>query len=213
MDSEFVRMPFGLCNAPAAMQRALDILLAQIKWEACLVYLDDVITYGAIFRLMLQRLRMIFTLFRSANLQLKPSKCFFRYDKVAYLGHLVSGNGVEVDKEKIRAVKEFPRPTTRMQLRSFLDLASYYRRFIEGFTKIAGPLHKLTGETVAFVWDERCEMAFERLKTLLMEAPVLTTFDLTQTLSLHTDASGLGLGAVLYQGVKKDECWCTLSDV
>ena len=105
---EFVRMPFGLCNALATMQRALDILLAQIKWEACLVYLDDVITYGAIFKLMLQQLRMIFTLFRSANLRLKPSKCFFGYDKVAYLGHLVSGNGVEVDPEKIRAMKEFP---------------------------------------------------------------------------------------------------------
>ena len=129
--------------------RALDILLEQIKWEACLVYLDDVITYGAIFRLMLQRLRLIFTLFRSANLRLKPSKCFFGYDKVAYLGHLVSGDGMEVDPEKIRAVREFPRPTTRMQLRSFLGLASYYR-FIEGFAKIAGPLHKLTGETVAF---------------------------------------------------------------
>ena len=76
-----------------------------------------------------------------------------------------------------------------MQLRSFLGLASYYRRFIEGFAKIAGPLHKLTGETVAFKWDERCEMAFERLKVLLTEAPVLTTFDPTQTLSLHTDAS------------------------
>ena len=105
---EFVRMPFGLCNTPATMQRALDILLAQIKWEACLVYLDDVITYGAIFRLMLKWLRMIFTLCRSANLRLKPSKCFFGYDKIAYLGHLVSGNGVEVDPEKIRAMKEFP---------------------------------------------------------------------------------------------------------
>ena len=108
--------------------RALDILLVQIKWEAYLVYLDDIIMYGVIFRLMLQRLRMIFTLFRSANLRLKPSKCFFGYDKVAHLGHLVLGNGVEVDPEKIRAVKEFPRPTTRTQLRSFLGLASYYRR-------------------------------------------------------------------------------------
>ena len=98
-------MPFGLCNAPAKMQRALDILLAQIKWEACLVYLDHVITYGVILKLMLQWLRMIFTLFRSANLRLKPLKCFFGYDKVAYLEHLVSGNGVEVDPEKIRAVK------------------------------------------------------------------------------------------------------------
>ena len=87
------------------MQLALDILLAHIKWEACLVYLDDVITFGAEFQRMLRWLRMIFTLFRSANLRLKHFKCFFGYDKAAYLGHLVSGNGVEVDPEKIRAVR------------------------------------------------------------------------------------------------------------
>ena len=102
---DILRMPYGLCNAPAIMQRALDILLAHIKWEACLVYLDDVITFGAEFQRMLRRLWMIFTLFRSANLRLKPSKCFFGYDKVAYLGHLVSGNGVEVDPEKLRVGK------------------------------------------------------------------------------------------------------------
>ena len=86
-----------------------------------------------------------------------------------------------------------------------MGLASYYRRFIENFAKIALPLHRITGETVIFAWDERCELAFERLKTLLTEAPVLTMFDPTQPLSLHTDASGLGLGAVLYQGVKQDK--------
>ena len=91
---EFVRMPFGSCNTPATMQPALDILLAHVKWEAFLVYLDDIITFGVEFQRMLRWLPMIFTLFRSANLWLKPSKCFFGYDKVAYLNHLVSGNGV-----------------------------------------------------------------------------------------------------------------------
>ena len=101
-----------------------------------------------------------------------------------------------------------------MQVRNFLGLASYCRRFIKNFVKIVSPLHKLMGETVIFAWDERCELAFEKLKTLLMEVPVLTTIDPMQPLSLHTDASGLGLGAVLYQGVKKDKrvvvysSWC-----
>ena len=94
-------------------QRALDILLAQIKWEACLIYLDDVITNGAIFSIMLHHLIMIFQMFRSENLKLKLSKCF-RYDKVSYLGHLVSAEGVMTDPEKVRAVKEFPRPKTRL---------------------------------------------------------------------------------------------------
>ena len=201
---EFVRMPFGLCNAPATMQGALDILLAQIKWEACLVYLDNIITYGAIFRLMLQWLRMIFMLFRSANLHMKSSKCFFGYDYLAYLGHLVSGNGVEVDPEKIRAKKEIPRPMTKMQLRSFLGLASYYRRFIEGFAQIAGLLHKLTGETVAFVWDERCD-GIREIEDAAFGSTGFDNFQPTQTLSLHMDMSGLGLGAVLNQGVKKDK--------
>ena len=173
---EFVRMPFGLSIAPATMHRALDILLAHFKWEACLVYLDDVITFGAKFQ-MLRRLWMIFTLFRSANLHLKQLKCYFGYAKVAYLGHLVSGNGVEVDPEKIRVVKEFPRPTTKTQVRSFLGLACYYRRFIENFAKIALPLHKLMGEKRSLL-GMKDVLAFEKLKTFLTEAPVLTMFDL-----------------------------------
>ena len=101
---------------PATMQRALDILLAHIKWEACLVYIHDVITFGAIFQCMLKSLRMIFMIFRSANLRLTPAKCFYGYDKVAYLGHMVSRNGDEVDPEKIWAEREFPRPITKMQV-------------------------------------------------------------------------------------------------
>ena len=202
---EFVRMPFGLCNAPATMQRALDVLLAKIKWETCLIYLDDIITHGPTFPLMLRNLEEIFQLLESADLKLKPSKCFFGFDHVNYLGHVVSGKGISPDPAKIAAVENFPRPTTRTELRSFLGLASYYRRFVKHFARIASPLHAITSDKATFEWTPECEEAFTRLKTLLISAPILTTFDPNLTTSVHTDSSIKGLGAVLYQGDKPDK--------
>ena len=105
------------------MQRALDVLLAKIKWETCLIYLDDIITHGSTFPVMPCNLEEIFQLLETADLKLKPSKCFFGIDHVNYLGHVVSGEGIRPDPAKITAIENFPRPSTRTELRSFLGLA------------------------------------------------------------------------------------------
>ena len=136
---------------------------------------------------------------RKANLRLKAQKCKFMRDKVGYLGHVVSKEGIEADPAKVFAVRDFPTPKDLKSLRSFLGLAAYYRRFVPLFSTVAGPLHGLTRKGVDFVWSESCEEAFRTLKRLLTQAPVLAFPDFSLGFLLETDASGLGLGAVLAQ--------------
>ena len=125
-------MPFGLCNAPATFERLMERILTGLHWEILLVYLDNVIIYGKTFDEELQRLQTVFQRLRESKLKLKPKKCHLFQKKVAYLGHVVSAEGVATDPEKIEAVKCWPVPGNQTGVRSFLGLASYYRRFIEG---------------------------------------------------------------------------------
>ena len=136
---------------------------------------------------------------REAGLKLKPQKCYFLKDRVEYLGHIVSAEGVGVDPRKTQAVREFPQPLNLKALRSFLGLASYYKRFIPKFSSVAAPLHALTRKNAQFVWTPTCQQAFDHLKQLMTDAPVLAYPDFEQPFLLETDASGTGLGAVLAQ--------------
>ena len=196
---EFTVMPFGLCNSPATFQRLMETVLSGLTQKSCLVYIDDVLVMGKTFEEHLANLMEVFERLRAAGLRLKLVKCIFGGDKVVYLGFVVSRNGISPDPQKVEAVRDFPRPFYVRSLRSFLGLASYYRRFIHSFSVIANPLFHLTKKEVEFTWSPACEEAFERLKQHLVEAPVLAFPSFDRGFLLDTDASGVGLGAVLAQ--------------
>ena len=192
-------MPFGLTNAPATFERLMEKVMKGLQWEILLIYLDDVIVYGKTVQEEIERLRITFSRLRAANLKLKPSKCHLFQTSVLYLGHIVSAEGVMTDPDKIKAIKEWPTPRCVKEVRSFLGLASYYRRFIQGFADIASPLHELTSKAKQFQWSEPCENAFQELQLRLQNAPILAYPLPEGDFVLDTDASAEAMGAVLSQ--------------
>ena len=196
---EFLVMPFGLKNAPSTFQRLMEIVLAGLTPDRCIGYMDDILVLGDTFPKHLENLEMVLERLRKANLKLKPSKCRLVRPSVSYLGYEVSARGIATDPEKLKAVQEFPVPTDLKRLRSFLGLTSYYRRFIHNYARVAQPLHNLTKKDTAYIWTEECARAFQELKCLLTSAPVLAFPDFKLPFRVETDASGIGLGAVLSQ--------------
>ena len=196
---QFKKMPFGLVNAPATFQRLMEAVLVGLAGNKCLVYLDDVLVIGCSLEEHNQNLVEVLGRIRTAGLRLKPKKCRFAQTEVEYLGHIVSAAGVSTDPKKLEAVRSFPTPADVRMLRSFLGLASYYRRFVHNFSRVARPLHLLTRKDVPFEWTPECQRAFEQLKALLTSSPVLAYPDFSKPFILETDASGAGLGAVLAQ--------------
>jgi len=192
-------MPFGLCNAPATFQRLMEKVLHGLLSKICLVYLDDVIIFGKNFNEILNNLKMVFFRLRLANLKINPKKCVLFAKHVKYLGHIVSSEGIMTDPEKIAAVREWPIPHTKKQLRSFLGFSSYYRKFIKGFSSLAKPLYALTENKSKFIWKEECQNAFDQLKCVLSSSPVLSFPKEEEEFILDTDASNIGIGAVLSQ--------------
>ena len=153
-------MPFGLCKAPATFERLMESVLRGLTYDACLVYLDDVIVSGRTFQEQLDKLRKVFQRIRAAHLELNSAKCQLFRKEVRYPGHIVSPSGVTTDPVKLEAVKSWPRPNDKHQLRSFLGLCTCYRRFISGFADIAKPLTRLTKEKRKFEWSMEDETAF-----------------------------------------------------
>ena len=190
-------MPFGLCNAPATFQRLMETVLAGLARVVCLDYIDDILVMGSTFSEHLENLQKVFERLRQAGLRLKPSKCHLAKREVEYLGYVVSAGGIAADPKKVQAVQEFPVPTDLKQLRSFLGLASYYRRMIPNFAKIANHLFALTRKDAQFVWSPDCQDAFDGLKRKLTSAPLLAFPDFSKKFLLEADTSGVGLGAVL----------------
>ena len=196
---EFKVMPFGLCNAPATFQRLMDIVLTGLQWTSCLVYLDDIIVLGRTFTEHLSNLGSVFSRIRDAGLKIKPEQCSFLKEKVKYLSHIVSKEGIAADPEKTATVKTWPTPTSTKEVQQFLGLANYYRRFIKDFAQIAKPLHKLTERTSSFLWTTECQKSFEILRHLLSSPPILSYPDFIKPFILDTDASNDGIGGVLSQ--------------
>ena len=177
----------------------MDLVLADLQWTTCLVYLDDIIVFGRSFQEHLMRLGEVLSKLNTAHLKIKPSKCNFFSTEVWYLGHDISAEGVMADPAKLEVVRSWPEPTNQTAVRSFVGLASYYRRFVKNFAEIARPLHILIEKARKFRWDENCRNAFVALKTHLITAPILAYPDPHRTFILDTDASDSGRGAVLSQ--------------
>ena len=196
---KFKTMPFGLCNAGATFQRLMDLVMSGLNFEVCLVYLDDVIVFSSTMNEHFDRLRVVLSRLKGAGLKLKPSKCHLLQKHVAFLGHIVSEGGVSTDPEKIRAVTEWPVPTHLREVRAFVGLCSYYRRFVEGFAGISAPLHDMTRKGRSFQWTPECQEAFQHLKAVLTSAPILAMPDEDGTFTLDTDAANSSIGAVLSQ--------------
>jgi len=165
---KFKTMPFGLCNAGATFQRLMDMVISGLAFEVCLVYLNDVIVFSTTIDEHFRQLSAVLTRLRDAGLKLKPSKCRLLQNHVAFLGHIVSENGISTDPEKVRAVADWPTPTNLREVRSFVGLCSYYRRFVEGFARISATLHDMTKKGRTFCWTSECQEAFERLKSVLL---------------------------------------------
>ncbi|GFV08228.1 retrovirus-related Pol polyprotein from transposon 412 [Trichonephila clavipes] len=198
-------MPFGLCNAPATFERLMETVLKGLTFEACLIYLDDVIIGGRTFEEHLQNIRKVLSKLSDANLKLNPSKCKFFQKEVNYLGHIISAEGVRTDPEKVSAVKNWKRPENLRELRSFLGLCTYYRKFVKGFSNIARPLHKLTESKQKFQWTKECEDSFLQLKEALTSSPILIYPQPDKPFILDTDASNESVGAVLSQEIDGQE--------
>ena len=192
-------MPFGLCNAPATFQRLLDLVLAGLQWSHCLVYIDDVIILGKTFEEQLLHLQQVFDRLRQAGLKLQPKKCHFLWHEVHYLGHIVSKKGIAPDPGKIEKIASWPTPCCVKEVQQFLGIAGYYRCFIRSFAEIARPLHRLTERNRQFKWSTECQVVFDALKRYLCSSNVLSYPDFSRSFTLDTDASDIGISAVLSQ--------------
>ncbi|XP_069147076.1 uncharacterized protein [Solanum lycopersicum] len=204
---EFVVMSFGLTNAPAAFMSLMNRIFKPYLDLVVIVFIDDILVYSKSKKEHEEHLRIVLEMLREKKLCAKFSKCEFWLDAVSFLGHVVSKDGVMVDPSKIETVKNWVRPTNVSEIRSFVGLASYYRRFVKGFSSIASQLTNLTKQNVPFVWSDECEESFQKLKTLLTTAPILTLPVEGKNLIVYCDASYSNLGAVLMQGknIKMDE--------
>ncbi|GJZ24389.1 putative nucleotidyltransferase, ribonuclease H [Tanacetum coccineum] len=199
---EFQVMPFGLTNAPAVFMDLMNRVCKPYLDKFVIVFIDDILIYSKDKKEHEEHLKAILELLKKEELYAKFSKCEFWIPKVQFLGHVIDCQGIHVDPAKIESIKDWASPKTPMEIRQFLGLAGYYRRFIEGFSKIAKPMTKLTQKKVAFEWGDKQEAAFQTLKNKLCSAPILALPQGAENFIVYCDASHKGLGAVLMQNEK-----------
>ena len=206
---EFLVLPFGLTNAPAVFQNAMDSIFRGLSAFVC-VYMDDLLVFSRNHVEHMEHLRTVLGLLRKHRLYAKPKKCDWLKSELAFLGHIVGVDGIKVDPAKIQVVKDFPVPRNLKELQQFLGLANYFRRFVQGYSARAKPLVSLTRKSAAFVWSAECQAAFDSLKQYLMEAPVLAMPDMEKPWELVSDACGYAMGAVLLQLGRPVGFFCAL---
>lgn len=192
-------LPMGLVNSPATFQRLIDLCFRPLINKCLVAYIDDLNIYSRNNDDHLQHLEQVFNCIKIANLKLNPDKCFFFKNHLKFLGYIITKEGIQTDPSKIQKIIDYPIPQTVTQIRGFLGLASYYRRFIKNFAAIARPLHDQTKTSKKTPWTDKTTQSFLTLKRLLTTAPVLSRPDFSKPFILVTDASKLGLGCVLTQ--------------
>jgi len=197
---EFTRMPFGLKNAPSTFQRVMDNVLRGIQNEKCAVYLDDIVVFSTSLQEHLERLRQVFERIRKTNLKIQLDKCEFLKKEVAYLGHVITASGVKPNPDKIKAVINYPIPKTQKEIKQFLGLIGYYRRFIRDFAKLTKPLTQCLKKGAKVDLTAEYIDAFEKCKHVLTNHPILQYPDFNKPFLLTTDASNVGISAILSQG-------------
>ena len=194
------RMPFGLCNAPATFQRLMNSTLSPYIGRFCMVYLDDIIVFSKDEASHQTHLGMVLEKLAGAGLKAQLVKCEFGMAKLEFLGHVVSADGIHMDPSKVQAMTDWPVPKSLTEVKGFLGLLNYYRRFIKDFARLALPLTELTKEEArTFVWTADAQAAFVTLKQKMVTGPVLQMPDLQKPFRVHTDACLFAAGATLSQ--------------
>ena len=187
-------------TSPACFERVMERVFSGLTFVSLLIYLDDIIVFGKTFDVHLRNLEEVLKRLVGANLKLNPEKCIFFQSQVSFLGHLVSDSGIAVDPEKIKVVQNWPVPSKGSELRSFVGLCSYMRKFIHRFSSICKPLHVLTQKDQRFLWNDQCHQAFEKLKVALTTAAILGFPQDSQSMfTVDADASNDALGSILTQ--------------
>jgi len=196
---EYVVMPFGVTNAPAIFMDYMNRIFRPYLDQFVVVFIDDILIYSKSREEHAEHLRVVLGILREHQLYGKLSKCEFWLEEVQFLGHVISTQGIAVDPAKIETVVKWERPQTVSEVQSFLGLVGYYRRFVEGFSKMVSPLTQLTRKDQPFLWTDECEACFENMKRRLTTAPILAIPDTAKTFEVYCDASYQGLGCVLMQ--------------
>ena len=190
-------MSFGLTNAPAYFMSMMNKVFMEFLDKFVVVFIDDILVYSKSEEEHKEHLRLVLEKLREHWLYAKFSKCEFWLKEVGFLGHVISGEGIAVDPSKVQSVTEWLAPTSVREIRSFLGLEGYYRRFIENFSKIAKPMTELLKKDTKFKWTKECEASFQELKKRLVIAPVLILQDMRKDFQVYCNASRRGLGGVL----------------
>ena len=196
---EFRRMSFGLRNAPSTFQQVTSTVLKDLLGKCAVVYADDILVFSPDLKTHMQDLQKVFDRLTQAGLTLKPSKCHIAVQEVRYLGHIISPTGILPNPAKVQLIKQYPRPRNVKEVRRFLGMTQYYRRFQKNYANIARPLQNLTKNNVVFEWTDKCQQAFEKLIENLTTAPVLAYPDCNKPFIMCCDASDVAISFVLSQ--------------
>jgi hypothetical protein len=192
-------MPFGLTDAPSKFMRLMNHALHAFIGRFVVVYFDDILVYSKDLNEHIYHLQCVLDVLRKEKLYVNLKKCSLCMEQVVFLGYVISTKGIEVDEEKVKAIKEWPTPKSITEVKSFHGFASFYWRFVKNFSTLATPLTEIIKKSVGFKWVSEQDRAFIEIKERLCGAPLLALLDFSKTFDIECDASRIGIGAILMQ--------------